>query len=190
MHTSLDGFVAGANGEMDWIALDDELFDDVGKITDTADTALYGRTTYQMMESYWPTAADSPAATKHDIEHANWVNNALKIVFSRSLKETDPIITGWQNTKIIRDNITEEIANMKKQPGKNLLLIGSASIAHTFMEHDLIDEYWINVNPIILGAGIPLFKNINTQVNLNLIQSKKYGCGVVALQYEMKASTK
>ena len=133
MHTSLDGFVAGPNGEMDWITFDEELADEVGKITDTADTALYGRVTYQMMESYWPAAADSPAATKHTIKHANWVNKALKIVFSRSLQNTD-----WKNTKIIKDNITGEISGMKKQPGKNLLLIGSASIAHTFMEHTLL----------------------------------------------------
>jgi dihydrofolate reductase len=138
-----------------------------------------------MMESYWPTAGESPTATKHDIEHSNWANNALKIVFSKSLKKTD-----WKNTKIISDNITGEIAEIKKQPGKNLLLIGSAGITHFFLEHDLIDEYWINVNPIILGAGIPLFNPDNnrdkSRVNLNLLQSKKFGCGVVALQYEVK----
>src|SRR5258708_2542026 len=119
MHTSLDGFVAGPNGEMDWIVFDEELADDVGKLTDGADTALYGRITFQMMESYWPTAGQNPTATKHDIEHSNWVNNALKIVFSKSLKKTD-----WENTRIISDNITEEIPEIKKQPGKNLLLIG------------------------------------------------------------------
>ncbi|MEP6596307.1 MAG: dihydrofolate reductase family protein [Ginsengibacter sp.] len=181
MHTSLDGFVAGPNGEMDWIIFDEELADDVGKITGSADTALYGRITYQMMESYWPTAADSPTATKHDIEHAEWANNALKIVFSRSLEKT-----GWKNTKIVRDNIVEEISNMKTQPGKNLLLIGSAGIAHTFMEHNLIDEYRINVNPVILGAGIPLSKNINNKINLKLVQSKTFDCGVVAVHYEVQ----
>ena len=180
MHTSLDGFVAGPNGEIDWITFDEALADDVGKITDSADTALYGRVTYQMMEGYWPTAANSPTATKHDIEHANWVNNALKIVFSESLEKTE-----WQNTRIVRDNITEEISNMKKEPGKNLLLIGSASIAHFFMQHNVIDEYWINVNPILLGAGKPLCKN-NNKINLNLIQSKTFDCGVVGLHYETK----
>jgi len=138
-----------------------------------------------MMESYWPTAAESPTASKHDIEHANWINNALKIVFSKSLKKTD-----WKNTKIISNNIAEEIAEIKKEPGKNLLLIGSAAITHFFIKHNLIDEYWINVNPIILGAGIPLFDPDNNpdndRVNLGLLQSKKFGCGVVALQYEVK----
>jgi dihydrofolate reductase len=180
MHTSLDGFVAGPNGEMDWIRFDEELADYVGKITDSADTALYGRITYEMMESYLPTAAESPTATKHDIEHANWVNNALKIVFSRTLEKTD-----WKNTMIIKHDIAEKIADMKNEPGKNLLLIGSASITHVFMQHNLIDEYWINVNPVLLGEGIPLFKNISDRINLKLIQAKTFDHGVVGLQYEV-----
>src|SRR6266498_4103989 len=180
MHTSLDGFVAGPNGEIDWIAFDEELADDVGGITESADTALYGRITYQMMEGYWPTAGDSPTATKHDLEHANWVNNSLKIVFSRSREKTN-----WKNTMIIKDDIAEKIADMKNQPGKNLLLIGSASITHVFMQHNLIDEYWINVNPVLLGEGTPLFTNISDRVNLKLVQAKIFAHGVVGLQYEV-----
>jgi dihydrofolate reductase len=180
IHSSLDGFVAGPNGEMDWIRFDEELSDYVSKITDSADTALYGRITYEMMEAYWPTAAESPTATKHDIEHANWVNNALKIVFSRSLEKTD-----WKNTRIIKDDIAKKIAEMKNEPGKNLLLIGSASITHVFMQHNLIDEYWINVNPVLLGEGIPLFKNINDRVNLKLVRAKTFDYGVVGLQYQV-----
>lgn len=181
MHTSLDGFVAGLNGEMDWICFDQELSDYVSKATDNSDTALYGRITYEMMESYWPTAADSPTATKHTISHANWVNNALKIVFSKTMEKTS-----WKNTRIIGDNIPEKISKMKNEPGKNLLLIGSASIAHTFMQHNLIDEYWINVNPVLLGSGIPLFKNIHDRVNLYLIEAKKFDTGVIGLKYEVK----
>ena len=104
LHTTLDGFVAGPNGEMDWIKFDDEMFDLVGKFTDEADTALYGRITYQMMESYWPTAADKPNATKHDIEHSQWYNKVNKVILSRTLysKETT-------NTTFISDNIFNEI---------------------------------------------------------------------------------
>src|SRR3979409_1602991 len=86
MHTSLDGFVAGPNGEMDWIKVDDEMFEYVGKRTNGADTALYGRVTYQMMEGDWPTAADRPNATKHDIEHSRWYNKVAKIVLSRTMR--------------------------------------------------------------------------------------------------------
>lgn len=178
MHASIDGFIAGLQGEMDWIAFDEELADYVGNLTHDADAVMYGRVTFQMMESYWPTAGESSAATKHDIEHANWVNKALKIVFSKSLEKTD-----WHNTSIFRDIMPEKISIMKNEPGKNILLIGSASIAHSFMQHDLIDEYWININPIVLGEGIPLFKNISHRTKLTLVQSKRFDCGVVGLQY-------
>jgi dihydrofolate reductase len=183
MHTSLDGFVAGPNGEMDWIRFDDELWENVTKVTDGADTALYGRITFQMMEGYWPTAAESPNASKHDIEHANWTNNNLKIVFSRSLAKTE-----WKNTRFIKDNIADEMKKLKEQSGKNLLLIGSASIVHTFMELDLIDEYWININPVLLGAGTPLFKNIKAATSLKLAEAKKFNCGVLGVQYTVERS--
>jgi dihydrofolate reductase len=180
-HMSLDGFVAGPNGEMDWIKIDDEMFDDVDKITADADTALYGRVTYQMMESYWPTAAEQPGATKHDIEHGNWVNAATKIVFSKTLKETT-----WNNTRIIDKNIEEEINKLKHQAGKNLLMIGSPGIAQTFMQLGLIDEYWINLNPIILGNGISLFKNSKDRSDLTLAETKIYNSGTVKLLYQTK----
>ena len=89
MHISLDGFVAGLNGEMDWIKVDEEIFDYVGKRINEGDTALYGRVTYQMMENYWPTAADSPTASKHDIEHSKWYNKVHKVVLSKTMKDAD-----------------------------------------------------------------------------------------------------
>jgi len=178
MHVSLDGFVAGPTGEIDWIYLDDELFEDGHDLIKTADTALYGRVTYQLMESYWPTAAHSPTATKHDIDHANWVNPAMKIVFSRTLKKAD-----WQNTRIVKDHIAEEVAKLRKQPGKNMILFASPSLASTFMNQDLIDEYWFNVNPIILGKGKPLFKEVSSMRKLKLLGSKTYKTGVVNLHY-------
>lgn len=177
-HVSLDGFVAGPNGEIDWIYLEDELFEDGHAVIKTADTALYGRVTYQLMENYWPTAAKSPTATKHDIDHANWVNPALKIVFSRSLKKTD-----WQNTRIIKGQVAEEIGNLKNQPGKNMILFASPSLASTFIDHDLIDEYWFNISPVILGKGKPLFENINNMRKLKLLGTKTYKTGVVNLHY-------
>lgn len=177
-HISLDGFVGGINGEMDWIHVDDQMFDAVGTITDDADTALYGRVTYQMMESYWPTAADQPGATKHDIEHSHWFNNADKIVFSRTMHETT-----LKNTRIIHENIAQEIQKLKSRPGKNMLMIGSPGIAQTFMQSDLIDEYWLHVNPVVLGHGIPLFKGIHDRINLKLENVKNYNGGVICLQY-------
>src|SRR6267142_3573553 len=112
MHTSLDGFVAGPNGEMDWIKVDDEMFDYVGKRTNEGDAALYGRVTYQMMEGYWPTAGDQPNATKHDVEHSRWYNKVTKIVLSRTMRGANS-----PNTKIISENVANEIARLKQAPG-------------------------------------------------------------------------
>src|SRR5262245_2018037 len=99
MHISLDGFVAGPNGEMRWIKVDEEIFDYIGKRIAETDTAMYGRVTYQMMEGYWPTAGDKPGASKHDIEHSRWYKNAHKVVLSKTLKGTD-----LPNTTIVSDN--------------------------------------------------------------------------------------
>ena len=179
MHVSLDGFVAGTNGEINWIYLDDEMFDDVQELVNTADTALFGRVTYELMERYWPTAAEKPTATKHDLEHAAWVNPAQKIVFSKTLKKV-----GWYNTRIVKDNIAEEITQMKKKSGKNLILFASPTLASTFLNHDLIDEYWFNINPIVLGSGKPLFNGILSIHKLKLLKTKMYKNGVVLLHYK------
>jgi dihydrofolate reductase len=179
MHTSLDGFVAGLNGEMDWINVNDEMFEYAGKQTDMADTALYGRVTYQMMESYWPTAADQLNATKHDIQHSRWYNSATKIVASKTLQQDNLV-----NTKIISDNIVDEIKKIKQQPGKNILIFGSPSIVHQLIRDNLIDDYWLFVNPLLLGTGIPLFKNTKDRINLKLLENKVFDPGVVGLHYE------
>ena len=178
MHVSLDGFIAGPNGEINWIYLNDEIFEEGHTVIKSADTALYGRKTFEIMKSYWPTAAKNPSATKHEIDHANWVNPALKLVASKSLK--DP---GWQNTRIIRENVAEEITGLKRQPGKNIMLFASPTLASTLMNHDLIDEYWFNISPIVLGRGTPLFQDMGNVRKLKLIGSKGYENGVVNLHY-------
>lgn len=181
LHTTLDGFVAGPNGEMDWIKLDNKLFDLVGTFTNEADTALYGRVTYQMMQSYWPTAADKPNATRHDVEHSTWYNRVNKLVISKTMK--DAII---DNTTIISNNIPGEVAKLKNAEGKNIMIFGSPSVAHTLMEHDLIDEYWLFVNPILLGEGIPMFSRIKRRINLELVNVVRFDCGVTGLNYRLK----
>lgn len=113
MHISLDGFVAGPNGEMRWINVDEEIFDHVGKRIGETDTALYGRVTYEMMEGYWPTAGDEPNASRHDIEHSRWYKKAHKVVLSKTMK--DAALT---NTQIISDNLSDSINEIKRQEGK------------------------------------------------------------------------
>ena len=178
MHISLDGFVAGPNGEMNWIKVDEELFDYVGKRIGETDTALYGRVTYQMMESYWPTAGDAPNASKHDVEHSRWYKNANKIVISKTLKEE-----GLRRTKIISDNLSERINEIKQQTGSEIALFGSPSATHSLIQENLIDGYWLFVNPIILGQGIPLFKNIKEKTKLKLLTTRQFTSGVVELNY-------
>src|ERR1700760_284983 len=117
MHISLDGFVAGPNGEMNWIKVDEEIFDFVGKRVSETDTAVYGRVTYQMMEGYWPTAGDAPNASKHDIEHSRWYKNVRKVVLSKTMKDT-----GLANTQVISDNLSARINEIKQQKGNDILL--------------------------------------------------------------------
>ncbi len=213
MHISLDGFVAGPNGEMNWIKVDEEIFDYVGKRIREGDTALYGRVTYQMMESYWPTAGSKPAATKHDIEHAKWYSKVHKVVLSRTMnpdiywdaslptgtltqeglpagvlaQEGLPtgVLTqeGLTNTKIISDNLADRINEIKQQAGSDILLFGSPTATHSLMQLNLIDGYWLFVNPIILGRGIPLFVDIKDKIKLNLLTTRQFTCGVTELNY-------
>jgi dihydrofolate reductase len=182
MHISLDGFVAGPSGEMNWIKADEEIFNHVGERISQGDTALYGRVTYQMMESYWPTAADKPTASKHDIEHAKWYKNVHKVVLSKTMGEALP------NTKIISNNLTDSINEIKKHSGEDILLFGSPTATHSLMQQNLIDGYWLFVNPIILGQGIPLFAGINSdtdreKIKLKLLTTKQFASGVTELNY-------
>ena len=178
VHVSLDGFVAGTKGELNWVKLSNEIFDYVGVRIANTDTALYGRVTYQMMEAYWPTAADKPNPSNHDIQHSKWYKKVNKIVLSTSLNAG-----GLVNTKIISGNLKEEITNIKNTPGSEILIFGSPTATHALMADDLIDEYWLLVNPIVLSEGIPLFKNISDKQALTLTASKVFPNGVIGLQY-------
>jgi dihydrofolate reductase len=188
MHISLDGFVAGPNGEMDWIKVDEEIFDYVGKRISESDTALYGRVTYEMMENYWPAAADKPAATRHDIEHSKWYSNVHKIVLSKTMKGADLPAgqAGLTNTTIISDNLAYRINEIKQQASKEILLFGSPTATHSLMQQNLIDGYWLFVNPIILGKGIPLFADIKDKIKLKLLTTQPFTCGVTELNYTVE----
>lgn len=178
-HTSLDGFVAGTKGEMSWIKVDEEMFDFVGTMTDQADTALYGRVTYDMMQAYWPTAGDAPNASKHDKEHSAWYNRVSKVVLSHTLSQE-----GLENTTVISDDLTGNINRIKQQDGKNILIFGSPRASQSLLNAGLIDEFWLFVNPIILGQGMPLFQDISGTTQLKLIESKTFHSGVIALHYQ------
>lgn len=181
VHISLDGFVAGPNGEMNWITINDEIFRQVEKRIGQTDTALYGRVTFDMMEGYWPTAADKPGATEHDRNHSRWYKQAHKLVMSRSMKDTKRA-----DTTIINDKLVESINTIKSQPGTEILVFGSPSTTHALIEAGLIDGYWLFVNPVMIGKGIPLFDGSQGESKLELIGSHTFACGVTELNYISK----
>ena len=130
------------------------------------------------MESYWPTVVKNPTGNKPTDEFAVLIDNISKIVFSRTLKNVD-----WKNTKLKREVIKEEVLELKQQVGNNIL-VGSPSLIVALTQLDLIDEYQLSVQPIILGNGLPLLKNINHRIDLKLLKTKIFGCGAVTLYYE------
>jgi dihydrofolate reductase len=180
MHISLDGFVGGPNGEMDWIKIDADIFDYAGQTTHESDLALYGRKTYEMMEAYWPTAADGPNPSKHAIEHSAWYNKVPKIVISNTL-----VGKSLKNVTVLNKNFAQEINALKKEKGQNIVIFGSPGATHALMQDNLVDDYWLFVNPVILGKGIQIFENFKNRVNLKLVESHAFKSGVIGLHYEV-----
>ena len=176
---TLDGFFEGPNKELDWHIVDEEGKEYAIDLLGNVDALLFGRVTYQLMADYWPAAATNPSTPKSDLEIADKMNNLPKIVFSKTLQEVK-----WNNSRLVKENIAEEISKMKQQPGKDMVIFGSGSIVSIFMQHGLIDEYRIIVNPIVLGNGNPLFKGIYGKQNLKLLRTRVFSSGEVILYYE------
>jgi dihydrofolate reductase len=166
---------------MNWITINDEIFDFVDTMTPQADTALYGRVTYEMMQAYWPTAAQQPNASRHAIAHSAWYSKVEKVVLSTTMSQD-----GLVNTTVISDLLADNINKIKNREGKNILIFGSPRASHSLLAEGLVDEFWLFVNPILLGEGIPLFKNVPEITKLNLIETKTFACGVVAMHYGKK----
>ena len=172
---TLDGFFEGPNHDINWHNVDAEFNEFAIEQTGTVDVILFGRVTYQMMASYWPT----PDAIANDPIVAGQMNRVPKIVVSRTLDKAE-----WNNTRLIKDHVAEEITKLKQQPGKDLALFGSANLMSALMQLDLIDEHRIMVNPMILGDGQPLFKRGKDKQNLKLVRTRVFGNGNVLLYYQ------
>src|SRR5262245_17946798 len=137
MHLSLDGYASTLAGEFDWIAYDEGIAKDVQEfILARVDTAIYGRKTYFGMNNEWPTVLTNPDASEGEMRHAKWVENVQKVVFSTTMETAE-----WNNTLLIKENLPEEVAKLKQQPGKDMMIFGSPLLVHAFAQHDLIDEY-------------------------------------------------
>ena len=181
MWVTLDGFVAGTNGEMDWVGshYDEAMGKYEDDIVSAADTLILGRVTYQSFAGSWPHVPENPSASKGEIEYAHKLNAMHKIVFSRTLDAVE-----WNNSTLFKDLIPEEIKKLKQEPGKDILIYGSVSIIQTLTNLGFVDEYQLLVHPVILGGGKPLFANIQDRVNLKLVKSDVTGAGIVRLYYQ------
>lgn len=181
LHASLDGFVEGPNGPMDisWVAYDADLERHAREILSTADTVIWGRGTYQMMHSYWPAVPSDPTASQHERDHAEWIEKTAKVVFSTTLENVE-----WNNSRLVKENVEEEIKRLKEQPGQDIVILGSPRFAHTLMQLGLIDEYKITVSPVLIGSGLPLFQGVQEKTSLKLIENKTFDSGAIGLIYQ------
>jgi dihydrofolate reductase len=175
MHVSLDGFCAGPKGEMDWIGLNDTIFADVETLVERSGGAVYGRTTYGMMRGYWPKVLTRPDSSARELRHAQWVEKAEKHTFSRTLDSSD-----WNNVHLHKD--AQAIRALKQQPGGDLLIFGSPGLTHAFLGLDVIDEFWINLNPVALGQGVRYLDDA-VKTRLTLAGQRVFDNGVIRLNY-------
>ncbi len=184
---SLDGFFAGPGGEIDWHRVNDEFNRYAIDLLNSVDTIIFGRITYQLFESFWPAAAKDPATAPDDRLIANLIDDAHKLVFSKTLQSVT-----WKNARLFREVDPGEITSLKAQPGKDMVIYGSANLAQSFIRYGLVDGYRIFVNPVILGSGMPLFPGLDGRINLKLADTIRFQTGVVLLDYqpEQEVSTK
>ncbi|GLX70567.1 dihydrofolate reductase family protein [Paenibacillus glycanilyticus] len=181
MHVSLDGYASDLNGGLGWIPYNEELEKYAEEIVAEVGSPVYGRTTYRMMEGYWPTMLDNPDASTHELEHAKWLQDVKKIVISDTMDKVE-----WNNTMLIKDNIAEEFKALKEQPGKNLVIFGSPGAAKTLLELGLIDEFMLTICPVILGGGNSVFHGDGEKTKLKLLSSRTFESGIIAARYEVE----
>ncbi len=175
MLISLDGYFEGNGQDISWHHVDEQFNDFAIAQLEEVDTLLFGRVTYEMMAGYWPT----PQARAGDPVVAGKMNNTPKIVFSHSLREVE-----WENTRLITQDFATEVSRLKAQPGKDMIIFGSSDLAVGFLEHGLLDECRVMVNPVVLGGGKPLFKGIHDRLELKLLRTQTFHSGNVLLVYQ------
>jgi dihydrofolate reductase len=175
MGVSLDGFIAGPGGEIDWSAPDEELHRFHNQQMREMGAHLCGRRLYEVM-AYWETADENPSISEHELEFARLWKSMPKIVFSKTLEKVEG------NARLVRDGVAEEVAKLKEQPGKDLA-VGGAGLASTLIRQSLIDEYRLFVSPVALGGGTPYFPALEDRINLELVETQTFGSRAVYVRY-------
>ena len=190
-NVSADGYFARPDGNLDWVVPDDEIYRTAAERMPGADTILFGRRTYELFEGFWRHAVDDSATAPdpHGAgrrsgairDQALWINEATKVVFSRTLKDVT-----WRNSRLLRGLDPREIEAMKRQPGKDMIIFGSGSIVSQLTQHGLIDEYQFVVGPTLLGSGRSLLSGVSKSLRLDLLEATEYQSGNVVLRYARK----
>ncbi|MGE5681863.1 MAG: dihydrofolate reductase family protein [Bacillota bacterium] len=177
---SLDGYIAGLNGEMDWITWnwDDELNNYVRKITEPVDLILLGRKLAEGFIDAWASRAANPEEAYEDIEGIRKMNETPKIIFSRTLDKSR-----WPNAALAKGDLAEEVKKLKQQPGSDIIAYGGAEFVSNLIKYNLIDEYYFFINPAALGKGMSIFNNIGSRLNLKLAETNTFSCGIAVLKY-------
>lgn len=173
INMTLDGFC-----DHTAVDADEELHQHYSDLLRSGGTLVYGRITYQMMESYWPSVVENPTGDKGTDDFAVFIDNIQKVVFSRTLGSVV-----WKNSILKKEVTREAILELKQQAGKDIF-VGSPSMILALTELGLIDEYQIAVHPVVIGSGLPLFKNVQDKLRLKLLKTKTLGSGAVVLYYE------
>ncbi len=179
LSVSLDGFIEGPHGELDWHLVDEELHSHFNQYLGSMGAFLNGRVMHELMVGYWPTADQDPDAPAPIVEFARIWREMPKLVYSRTLQQTD---LDW-NATVVREVVPEEVRRLKAEPGGDLAL-GGADLASAFLRHGLIDEYRLYVQPVVLGAGKPLFPQGTARTDFRLLESRTFGNGVELLRYQ------
>jgi len=175
---SLDGYYVGPNQEFDWPVAGQEFDEFSLRQLDEVDTLLFGRVTYELMASYWPT----PAAREGDPKTAAAMNDLPKLVVSRTLDKAE-----WENSRLVGGDVAAELTRLKQQPGKDIAIFGSFDLTVSLLGVGLVDELRIMVSPVLLGDGLSLFRTATERISLKLLQARPFASGNVLLTYQPAA---
>lgn len=180
---TVDGFVAGPNGEIDWMSFgsDEKMTNRVNELTDSSDTILLGRKMTDDFVNYWTSVLEDPESPEYSF--ARKMVDIPKVVFSKTVKESK-----WANTTVASGDLAEEIAKLKNRDGKDIIVYGGADFVSSLIRLDLIDEYHLFINPVAIGKGLSIFGNIEEKLNLRLVKSEVYFTGEVELNYVRRES--